>query len=83
MSRNISDLNELLFRQLDRLDNIDATGDQLQEEIERTKAISGVAKDIANNAKLQMQHHHMLIEYGKAPSQAPEILGIGNDRKKT
>jgi hypothetical protein len=53
MPRNtLSDLNNHLFAQLERLGDEDMTQEQLQMEVQRAKAINGVAKNIINNARL-------------------------------
>jgi len=43
---NIQGLNKHLFDQLNRLSNTDLSGDNLKNEIERSKAISSVSKDV-------------------------------------
>lgn len=45
---NLLDLNDRLFRELDRLEN--AEGDALEVEIERAKAISEMAMRVIDNA---------------------------------
>ena len=52
MKNKLSDLNNHLFAQLERLSDEDLKGDALQEEIERAKAINQVATQIVNNGKL-------------------------------
>lgn len=79
---NLSDVNTHLFAQLNRLSATGAKGEQLAEEIERAKAVSSIAKDIAGNAKLELEAHRLLLDYGRAPSSPPEILGISNEQKK-
>lgn len=52
MPRNtLSDLNNHLFAQLERLNDEDLSEEVLSKEIERSKAINGVAKNIIDNAK--------------------------------
>lgn len=53
MPRNkISDLNDHLFAQLERLSDESLTGEALKQEIERGKAISEVAANIVGSAKV-------------------------------
>lgn len=47
---NLVDLNKHLFTQLERLGAKDLGGDELKEEISRSRAVTGVAKQIISNA---------------------------------
>ncbi len=53
--QNLSDLNGYLFEQLERLNDEEMTTQELSTEIERSKAISGVANNIINNASLALK----------------------------
>lgn len=72
MSNQLTDLNDTLFKQLDRLADSKITGDKLREEIDRTKAITGVAVQIIDNAKLALEAHRT-VGKGKV---SPPMLGI-------
>lgn len=52
MKNKLSDLNNHLFAQLERLSEEPLTGDKLKTEIDRSKALSSIAKDIVANGKL-------------------------------
>lgn len=52
MRNTLGDLNLHLFAQLERLGDEDLKGEELQEEMERAKSISNVAKTIIENASL-------------------------------
>jgi len=51
----LTDLNDHLFAQLERLGDEDITGDALTAEIERARAISGVANQVISNASLALK----------------------------
>lgn len=54
-NNTLSDLNNHLFAQLERLGDEDLTQEQLQKEMGRTKAINGIAKNIVDNAKTALE----------------------------
>lgn len=51
MSKTINDLREALFQQLERLN-----GECSQEELDRAKAVAGIAKEINASAKIEVDH---------------------------
>jgi len=57
MSKNntknkMADLNNHLFMQLERLNDEDLKGDDLLRELNRAKAMTGIANQIINNARV-------------------------------
>lgn len=56
MSKNkLSDLNNHLFAQMERISNEDLSGDRLVEEINRAKAVTEVSREIISNANLLLR----------------------------
>lgn len=55
MKNQLTDLNNHLFAQLERLGNEDMTAEQLDAEINRSQAISGVADRVIGNAALVLK----------------------------
>lgn len=56
MAKNtLSDLNNHLFAQLERLGEEDLSDEQLQKEMQRAKSINGIAKNIIDNAKTALE----------------------------
>lgn len=56
MANDMKRLNDALFAELDRLEAIDATDkDVLREEIDRAKAVSGLASSITANHRLALE----------------------------
>lgn len=74
MKNKLIDLNNHLFQQLERLNDEGLSGDQLQDEIERSKAITGVSKEVVSNARLVLDAEKHRREYGLAKGQVPELL---------
>jgi hypothetical protein len=73
MKNKLLDLNNHLFAQLERLGNEDLSAEGLQTEIDRTKAITGVATQVINNASLVHDAHKTQLEYGLS-KEIPVLL---------
>jgi len=70
-------LNDHLFAQLERLSDEDIKGDDLKEEIERSKAVSTVGRVIIDNARLVLDAQ-IKIDDGLT-RHVPRMLGIERD----
>ena len=55
MKNSLGDLHDYLFAQLERLSDEDLKGEELQQEIVRSKAVSTVASQIIQNGHLVLQ----------------------------
>lgn len=55
MKNKLSDLNNHLFAELERLSDEDLKGDDLKEEIERSRAIQQIGHAIVENAELVLK----------------------------
>lgn len=74
MARNkLTDLNDHLFAQLERLDDEELKRDQLEKEISRAKAMTDVADKIIANAKLALDATRLQVEYGGTSRKAVEL----------
>jgi hypothetical protein len=71
MKNTLGDLNNHLFMQLERLNDEDLKGDKLTEEIERSKAVTNIAKEIIANANIVLQAKKYTTEY---LSEVPKML---------
>ncbi|MAX71825.1 MAG: hypothetical protein CMC76_12140 [Flavobacteriaceae bacterium] len=77
MAKNtLSDLNNHLFAQLERLGDEDLTQEDLQKEIERAKAINGVAKNIIDNAKTALEGAQFTYEKLPGNKSMPDQFRI-------
>ncbi|EMN6272607.1 hypothetical protein [Vibrio cholerae] len=74
MKNKLSDLNNHLFSQLERLSDEDLKGDDLKEEIERSKAVKAIAQEIISGGKLALEAQ---LELSGVKS-APEMLEVKN-----
>lgn len=76
MSNKLTDLNEHLFSQLDRLSK-SLTGDELNTEITRAAAMCGISTQIINNAALALKAH-TTINTGMT-KRAPKMLEVSDE----
>lgn len=64
MKNTLGDLNNHLFAQLERLSDEDLKGEQLKEEMQRAKAVTGLASQIIANGTLVLKGRQLQLEYG-------------------
>lgn len=76
MKNTLTDLNNYLFEQLERLqdDSLDEPG--LEKEIQRSEAVQKVAKTIIENGSLALQAKKHLDEYGQGDKVELPMLGM-------
>lgn len=74
MKNKLIDLNDHMFAQMERLSDEDLKGDALKEELNRSKAVSNLAAQIINNAKLALDAHKAIND--GLVKTAPEMLGV-------
>lgn len=81
MRNKITDLNDHLFAQLERLGDEELTGEALETEITRAKAISDVSGKIIDNAKLALEATKLQVEYGGAGRSKIEMPPMLESKK--
>jgi len=75
MKNKLTDLNDYLFLQLERLDDEGLKGEDLKAEIDRSKAITGVAEKVIANASLALEAQKFRVDFGGTPhSDMPKML---------
>lgn len=75
MKNSLSDLNNHLFEQLERLNDEDLTDEQLEKELKRADSMAKIAEKITANAEIAFKTMRYLKEYGESPA-VPEMLAI-------
>lgn len=63
MKNTLIDLNNHLFEQIERLNDDDLVGEDLDKEIKRSKAISLIAQNIIDNAALTLEAKKFVEDY--------------------
>ena len=74
MQNKLTDLNNHLFAELERLSDEDLKGEQLLEEIERAKAVTGVATQIISNASLALKAETLKANALSADVKIPSMI---------
>lgn len=64
MKNKLSDLNNHLFAQLERLADEDMTAEQIDIEIKRAGAIVSVSDQVVSNADLQLKAAKLYADHG-------------------
>lgn len=72
----LSDLNDHLFAQIERLADEASTPEQIANEAQRARAMVGVADQIIKNATLQVNVAKMIAEKGNVRPLLPEAAGV-------
>jgi hypothetical protein len=75
VKNSLSDLNNHLFAQMERLSDESLKGDELQEEISRAKAVTGISTQIISNARLVLDAEES--RRGLKTSDTPDVLRVG------
>ncbi len=79
MKNKLGDLHNILFEQLERLNDEDKKGEVLQEEMQRARAITGVASQIIANGQLVMRAIKVKEDVGQ-DVELPAMLEAGDDK---
>lgn len=82
MRNKITDLNNHLFAQLERLNDENLKGEDLQSEIERGKAVAAIAQQIVTAAKVTVDAAK-LMERSGVQLKKTDLALIYNDDKKS
>ncbi len=78
MKNKLSDLNDHLFAQMERLADEDLKGDELDREAKRSEAMVAVSDKIIRNAAVQLAAAKIVADRGKDPMlYLPNIEGRG------
>ena len=74
MKESLTDLNSLLFEELERLGNDDLQGEELKTEMARASAMSLIARNIVNNGELALKALKFKDEQMDIDVKLPKLL---------
>ena len=93
MKNKFSNLNDHLFAQLERVNDEELKGEDLEKEIHRAQAVAGLARQIVGNANLVFKAKKLALEHGVngqaalpeffTEQKAPRLGVIDGESKKT
>lgn len=72
----LSDLNNILFEQLERLNDTDYEGEKLKEEIDRAKSMTSVAGKVIENADLILEGQKLIGNSLSADVKLPRMIDV-------
>lgn len=77
MKNRLTDLNDILFAQLERLTDDDLSTEQIAQEVERTQSVVQIADRIVNTAQLQLNAARLIADHGgRLGERLPNSLGL-------
>lgn len=76
MKNKLSDLNNHLFAQLERLSDERLSGDKLKEEIARSRAVTEIAAAVTANSRVTLEAAQLAVDY---PTLHKHLPMLGND----
>jgi hypothetical protein len=80
MRNKMTDLNNHLFAQLERLGDEDLSNEKMESEIKRAKAVADVAKTIVESAKTNIEAMKILEKAGvDITKQSNPIFELGTN----
>lgn len=81
MKNTLGDLNNHLFSMLEKLDDDDLTGEDLDTEIKRAGAMADIGDRIIKSGELQLKVMKHMDEYGyDHKGVVPALLGDGRTK---
>jgi len=82
MAQNkLTDLNNHLFAQLERLNDEELKPEDIQKEVSRSKAITSVAAQIVNSNRLTLEALKLVKNGDYRQHELPDTLGLNIKNK--
>lgn len=74
MRNTLGDLNNHLFAEIERLGDESTTGEELEQEIQRARAVTAVSSQVINNAKLILEAIKFKDDKADLDDDLPQLL---------
>jgi len=74
MKNSLSDLNNYLFAEIERINSDDLKGEELDAEIKRAKTMAGLSEAIIHNADVQLKAVEMRNNYDPQYYEIPQNI---------
>lgn len=74
MGNNLNELNSIMFDALRQVMDKSLSKDALQTEIERSRAVAGLAEKVINAGQLAVKTAVIIASQDATPEQMPELL---------
>lgn len=78
MKANLPDLNNLLFEQLERINDDELGGAELEAQLAKSKAINEIARTIVSNSALILRATQYADDFGE---NVTSIKLLGSDKE--
>lgn len=80
MKNKLTDLNNYLFEELERLMDDNLTQEELEREIKISKQVVNVSQTIINNANVLLQAKKHFDYVGTEASKTAPLLDVGGEK---
>ena len=77
MKNRLTDLNDHLFAQLERLNDEDLTPEQIDQEVKRASAMTGVADQITKGIAARIQIARLYVDHGDVLTSDGSMIKVG------
>lgn len=83
MKNTLTDLNNYLFEELERLNDDSISDERLQVEIQKADAVTKVCETIISNSNLALKTVSLMNDYGVDPVNPTKVLPFFGDENGT
>ncbi len=83
MTAKLTDINNILFEQIQKINNDDLSDEELDKQIKKSETINRLTENIIRNGELTVKVVSMAAEYGFVPgNRIPKMLGVVDEDQK-